>query len=727
MKLTSQSARWILLILASWPMPMSLWAVDQFVEKWKDTLPWTSGALVSEDWQTTQTTSGADGANWKIDSKTFKPTAPWTFVPFRKVFTGEVTDTYVDILGDPGTLSFRKTDTAAAVQVCVVYYNSDAALFPFSAEGNLSRTGTGTGGGGGNHWAVREGELGLTIEYLGGKDAANGSLEENRKLLGDYLLKGYILKCTCLGAGTNGVTWTFKKGATEVGTFHASNAWTSYASTVTKPNTATVYWRSDYDSGGNINDVYTIEATYGTPPTTVQRTLKSRSLSPTNQYVRDRFNEDSDMLQRAMIQVFFLDKGRLSRYFKGKYTANIPGQGDSLYISSLPRNISFWSAIADEVENLGYFALEGAKTTTLALWHVTGLWNEFDRILSAGNIGGVTNAHAQYANWRNAAITAASLTMPTGFARTSAQYVDGVVTLESSGKHSYIRIDPLAVNNVQVGENAVGSPLHTYTDDGLGFMKVQPYNRGTCNLYKPDDNLLRGAQILSGHMTGAPGAFPAEKAWRTYVKYNSGNYGTGTPQQQRAAESKPAYRADKLFGILGLEATVRGQVYRNGQTVEGATVTITCQAREGTETVSKQLQGTTNGIGLYTIQNAVFFQTVEITNIQVTSGNDTFSPMGWSPPLQIEDSDEDEIDFIANVNISGTVTKNGAGLAGVTVSAGGELSAVTGAGGTYTITNVPASDTYVLTPTKIGETFTPATRNVEVEETNVAGQDFAAN
>ena len=58
-------------------------------------------------------------------------------------------------------------------------------------------------------------------------------------------------------------------------------------------------------------------------------------------------------------------------------------------------------------------------------------------------------------------------------------------------------------------------------------------------------------------------------------------------------------------------------------------------------------------------------------------------------------------------SISGTVTLNGAGVAGATVS-DGTRTATTGADGTYTIANVPDGITYTVTPSKSGYTFAPA-------------------
>ncbi len=75
--------------------------------------------------------------------------------------------------------------------------------------------------------------------------------------------------------------------------------------------------------------------------------------------------------------------------------------------------------------------------------------------------------------------------------------------------------------------------------------------------------------------------------------------------------------------------------------------------------------------------------------------------------------------------VSGTITKGGNPLAGVTVTCGGKT-ATTAANGTYTIKGI-APGAQTVTPTKNGETFTPASRNLSLTGTVVNGRDFVAN
>ncbi len=75
-------------------------------------------------------------------------------------------------------------------------------------------------------------------------------------------------------------------------------------------------------------------------------------------------------------------------------------------------------------------------------------------------------------------------------------------------------------------------------------------------------------------------------------------------------------------------------------------------------------------------------------------------------------------------SISGTVTLNSAGLAGVTMTAGGKT-AVTAANGTFTIADLVAGS-YTLTPSLSGYTFSPVNRAVSIVAANITGQTFAA-
>ncbi len=76
-------------------------------------------------------------------------------------------------------------------------------------------------------------------------------------------------------------------------------------------------------------------------------------------------------------------------------------------------------------------------------------------------------------------------------------------------------------------------------------------------------------------------------------------------------------------------------------------------------------------------------------------------------------------------SISGKVTLNGSGLAGVTVS-DGTRSAATAIDGTYSIASVPDNASYTVTASLGGYTFAPSSVSVTVKGVNVTGNNYTA-
>jgi hypothetical protein len=79
-------------------------------------------------------------------------------------------------------------------------------------------------------------------------------------------------------------------------------------------------------------------------------------------------------------------------------------------------------------------------------------------------------------------------------------------------------------------------------------------------------------------------------------------------------------------------------------------------------------------------------------------------------------------------NISGTVTYNGAGLAGVTVTLTGtspSSTTTTDSNGNFSF-SYAANGTYILTPSMTGYTFSPTSSSIKVNSANLIGQNFTA-
>gem|GEM_PF-539920 len=171
-----------------------------------------------------------------------------------------------------------------------------------------------------------------------------------------------------------------------------------------------------------------------------------------------------------------------------------------------------------------------------------------------------------------------------------------------------------------------------------------------------------------------------------------------------------------VMNPAGQTFTVSGRVTLNGSGLAGVTVSL-----QGTSFTT--VTGSDGTYSLPGVPNALY------TVVPSLAGY-TFAPANRSIP----DSNGNVIgqDFTATAippqtfTVSGTVTLNGSGLAGVTVSLQGtSLTTATGSDGSYSLTGV-LNGSYTAVPSMAGFTFTPANRLVTVSNADVTGQDFAA-
>jgi hypothetical protein len=411
------------------------------------------------------------------------------------------------------------------------------------------------------------GSADIQVDYIGGVDPTDATKEDWQPMeKTDFYMKGYMLRFTAPDAKPNTpYQWSVTKvgGAAEVGTCYSLGGWSNYVpgAQLTVPignwDNPVLYWRSDL--GGSIDDAYVVAVMYTDPATGARVVtswqLQSRLLDPTDAKAANNFNEDADMAQRAMIQIFGLNKGGLVSYRIGQYDK---GSINGWYTNNraAPKT-QLWSAIADEVSNFDKFALgTAAPSEKLELRTVQGIWNQFDQILSAPLPKRVDDTNAAFAGWVGAAVTAGGLASPATATKTAAQILAALAKHESGGGiHSYDLAAPLAASSVQVGENTAGvsADRHVYTDFGIGFVKVQPYNANGKNLYDPAQNLTRGAEIFQARLSSPSNLETGNNAiWIAYYAYNSGGFGGGTVAAARAANATYAARCDAFFDDLGL-------------------------------------------------------------------------------------------------------------------------------------------------------------------------------
>ncbi len=408
----------------------------------------------------------------------------------------------------------------------------------------------------------------MRVTFVSGEDPTDGTIETRRSIDNNepFYMKGYMLELEVNNKVGTQVQWSFQKighGNQDFGAFYDGHDWVDYADNHklnAKPTDGLVNWRSDFDANGDINDEYSITAKYtkpdGTPGFSTLH-LKSRLLDPNDPNASAKYHTDADMAQRALIQDFGLDKGRLSSYRIGQYDK---GSQNGWYVSSRQMNVRQWSAIADEVSNFRHFALNKAFDPTLLLDTVTGIWNEFSKILAAPLPNKVDQNNAQFGNWITQALTASGLTAPNGASVTSEQILRALITHESGGTHSYDLQAPLAANYIQVGtqNNGAGANLHQLTDWGLGFAKVQPYNDNGLNLYDPYQNILRGAQMFAAALANQGiNEVGDNRIWMAYYYYNSGHIENGSIDGAGGARAVNRFgaadHADAFFSALGLQ------------------------------------------------------------------------------------------------------------------------------------------------------------------------------
>lgn len=103
----------------------------------------------------------------------------------------------------------------------------------------------------------------------------------------------------------------------------------------------------------------------------------------------------------------------------------------------------------------------------------------------------------------------------------------------------------------------------------------------------------------------------------------------------------------------------------------------------------------------------------------------------WIFPLESGKSNEACARTYPLGSVSGTVTLDGAGLAGVLVEISASLSGqplagtTTGPAGQYAFPDLEENG-YLITPTLAGYTFSPDYRSVQIRYWDVSGQDFTA-
>lgn len=206
----------------------------------------------------------------------------------------------------------------------------------------------------------------------------------------------------------------------------------------------------------------------------------------------------------------------------------------------------------------------------------------------------------------------------------------------------------------------------------------------------------------------------------------NGNY-TITPSKAGYSFSPPSQMVTVADGSVtlppfaatpvGASYTVSGQVTLNGTGLPGVAVSIAGSANAST---------TTDGNGNYS------FAGVANGDCTVSAALAGYSFAPVSKAITVAGANVAVPAFAASAvansfDISGRITLNGSGVAGVSVSltGAGVGSTTTDALGNYSFPGVQ-NGSYTLLPALSGYNFAPASRPVTVNGADSAGQDFAA-
>ncbi|MEI7502645.1 MAG: carboxypeptidase regulatory-like domain-containing protein, partial [Paludibacter sp.] len=241
------------------------------------------------------------------------------------------------------------------------------------------------------------------------------------------------------------------------------------------------------------------------------------------------------------------------------------------------------------------------------------------------------------------------------------------------------------------------------------------YNAGVIKFFHGTPTAFTGSETLSG---GSSPASLGTLSWAFRVGFNGyESLTTGSLMDNfrlyttalAATDIQNIYNTD-LAAVGGQVYTVSGTVTAGGSPISG--VSVTDGARIATTDANGNYTITAVPPGTFTITptKAGYYFTPSSQLVTVSSGN--LSGKNFAATL------------IPTYSVSGTVTVNSTGLAGITIS-DGTRSAITDVSGNYTITNIPNGN-YSLTPTKHGYTFTPTTLSATVNSANLTSKNFAA-
>ncbi len=207
------------------------------------------------------------------------------------------------------------------------------------------------------------------------------------------------------------------------------------------------------------------------------------------------------------------------------------------------------------------------------------------------------------------------------------------------------------------------------------------------------------------------------------IAYNSSNVSVGNSM------SKKGFSVE----VLRVTSPQSGEIVNPRLNLKNINYTIFGRDDAGSATFSFSLTGGSSWISIGTV------------TAPLSAGDHSYD---WTVPFQAKlqtkcrvkvdirnnagvllasDTNDANFSIMPTYSISGTVTVNGAPVAGAVMTLGGQATTTTAADGSgnYTFTHLLPGD-YTITPNTLGYTFTPQTRNVTILGANVSAINFTA-
>jgi hypothetical protein len=301
--------------------------------------------------------------------------------------------------------------------------------------------------------------------------------------------------------------------------------------------------------------------------------------------------------------------------------------------------------------------------------------------------------------------TAGGIALPNVTLRLSGSQ-SGTVTSDASGNYSFSLMAGGSYTVTAVRANYAFTPgSRSFTD--LGADQAADFAGALVN-YAIGGRITRGDVGFGGvtvELSGSQSSTATTDASGNYsftVKAE-GNY-TVTPSKQYYTFAPQS----AVFSSLGTNQTANFNGTLNQHTISGNVITAGGVALSN---VTARLSGsqtataTTDASGNYSFANLLAGGSYTVTPSRV---NYAFNPASQSFGSLDANQTASFVTALVHYNLSGRVTSNGQGLAGVTVTLGGAETGtvITDASGNYTFT-VTAEGNYTVTPSKYHYTFAP--------------------